>query len=68
MSEIHRKVTPYEFNYLCDKCKNGMMMVCGGKKPNGDFPHKCMICGAQADLKRAYPHIQHFGEGEEPTD
>lgn len=65
MPEIHRKVLPYEYNYLCDKCNNGMMTAQGEKTADGVL-HKCMICGATANLKKSYPHIEFFGEGEQP--
>lgn len=65
MSEIHRKVIPYEYNYLCDQCSKGMMLASGEKTAAG-FVHKCAICGSSAELKKSYPHVEYFGEGEEP--
>lgn len=65
MAEIFRKVVPYEYNYLCDSCGKGMMIAAGDKNSNG-FPHKCVICGHQADLKKQYPVVEFFGEEEQP--
>ena len=67
MSEVIRKVTPYEYNYLCDQCKNGMVRVNGEKDSTGKYPHQCMICGAEATLNKSYPHVEYFGEGEKPA-
>ena len=65
MSEISRKVIPYEYNYLCDSCKGGMMTFLGEETEEG-YSHKCMICGANAYLKMQYPHIEYYGEDELP--
>ena len=65
MPEISRKVIPYEYNYLCDSCKGGMMTVTGEKNAEG-YPHKCVICGHTANLKAKYPHIEYYGEQEQP--
>lgn len=67
MAEIFRKVTPYEYNYLCDQCNNGMMYVAGEQDAAGHYPHKCMICGHTASLNKSYPHVEFFGEGEAPS-
>lgn len=66
MAEILRKVTPFEYNYICDKCNNGMMKATGEKNSDGAFEHKCMICSHTDYLTKSYPHIEYFGEGEEP--
>lgn len=66
MSEVSRKVSPYEYNYLCDECNGGMMTSCGEQTAAG-YPHKCVICSNKADLKKQYPHIEYFGEGEVPA-
>lgn len=65
MTELFRKVVPYEFNYLCDACGNGMVRASGEKDGDG-FIHSCMICSKKVTLPKSYPHIEHFGEGEEP--
>lgn len=65
MAEISRKVVPYEYNYLCDSCGKGMMISSGDKNSSG-FPHKCVICGHQADLRKQYPNVEFFGEEEQP--
>ncbi len=67
MSEIFRKVTPYEYNYLCDKCESGMMKIVGEKDADGLYPHKCVICSDKASLKKSYPRIEYFGEDETPS-
>jgi DNA-directed RNA polymerase subunit RPC12/RpoP len=67
MAEISRKVVPYEYAYICDKCKTGMMLATGEKNAAGLFPHKCMICGNKAELKKSYPHVEYFGEAERPS-
>lgn len=66
MSEINRKVVPYEYNYLCDKCGKGMM-VSSGEKTAAGFPHKCVICNHVTNLKKTYPRVEYFGEGEQPS-
>ena len=66
MSEIHRKVIPYEHNYLCDQCNRGML-ICQGDAVDGMYPHTCAICGHQSSLSKAYPHVEFYGEGEEPS-
>ena len=66
MSEIYRKVTPYEFNYVCDECNNGMLMATGPKDPETNkYPHKCVICGAKYQLSKSYPYVEYYGEGED---
>lgn len=65
MSEISRKVIPYEYNYLCDSCERGMMKPTG-RINDGMIEHQCMICSHQQDMSKTYPHIEYFGEGEEP--
>lgn len=65
MSELFQKVVPYEFNYLCDACKSGMMRSSGVKEDSG-FVHTCMICSANATLPKSYPHVEYFPQGEEP--
>jgi len=64
MPQISRKVIPYEFNYVCDHCNNGMLMVIGEQNEEGLYPHKCMICSKKTNLKKSYPHIEYFGEDE----
>lgn len=66
MSEINRKVVPYQYNYLCDHCGKGMMISTGEKSAAG-FAHNCVICGHAANLKKAYPRVEYYGEGEQPT-
>ncbi len=66
MAEISRKVTPYEYNYVCDSCNSGMMKATGNTDSTGHIEHKCMICAATQFLSKSYPHIEFFGEGEEP--
>ena len=66
MSEINRKVVPYEYNYLCDKCTKGMM-ISNGEKTSAGFAHKCVICGHSATLSKSYPRVEYFGEGEQPS-
>lgn len=66
MAEILRKVTPYEYNYICDKCNSGMMRATGNVDDKGAFEHKCMICSNVQSLSKKYPHVEYFGEGEEP--
>ena len=65
MPEISRKVTPYEYNYLCDGCKGGMMVSVGDRTESG-YPHKCVICSHKTDLKAQYPHIEYYGDDEQP--
>ena len=64
MAEVSRKVVPYEYNYVCDKCENGMMTVTGDKDNEGYYPHKCMICGHIAALQKSYPRVEYFSESE----
>jgi predicted SprT family Zn-dependent metalloprotease len=66
MSEVSRKVTPYEYNYICDKCNGGMMRSTDTKDEAGLTIHKCMICSNKLSLSKSYPHVEYFGEGEEP--
>ncbi len=66
MAEVSRKVTPYQFNYLCDKCENGMMRYEGDKDADGLYPHKCVICGHTASLKKSYRRVEYYGEEESP--
>ena len=66
MPEISRKVLPYEYNYLCDSCKGGMMTSVG-ERVAGGYPHKCVICSHTAELKSQYPHVEYYGEGEQPA-
>ena len=66
MSEISRKVIPYEYNYLCNACNSGMMQI-NGKKTAAGYPHSCLICGAEAFLKKSYPHVEYFAVGETPS-
>lgn len=65
MSEISRKVVPYEFNYLCDSCGKGMMIATSEKNSAG-VAHKCAICGHKQDLHKTYPSVEFFGEEEQP--
>ena len=65
MSEIYRKVVPYEYNYLCDSCNTGLMIKTGEQTAAG-YLHKCAICGHQASLKKSYPQVEFFGEEEQP--
>ncbi len=65
MAEISRKVVPYEYNYLCDSCKGGMMTFIGEKTSEG-YRHQCVICGHKADLNMEYPHVEYYGEDEHP--
>ena len=67
MAEVSRKVTPYQYNYICDKCENGMMRASGEKDADGLFPHKCMICSHTTALKKSYPRVEYFGDGEGPS-
>ena len=66
MSEISRKVVPYEYNYLCEACMGGVMQVMG-EAVDGQYPHQCYICGDEVMLSKAYPHVEYFGEGEVPA-
>jgi len=59
MPELHQKVVPYEYNYLCDACEGGMMQATGEKTEKG-YTHKCMICSSEAHLAKSYPHIEYF--------
>ena len=65
MSELFQKVVPYEYNYLCDACKSGMMKATG-EQDGVNFAHKCMICSAEKSLAKSYPHIEYFSESEQP--
>lgn len=66
MPEISRKVVPYEYAYICDGCKTGMLQATGEKTTDALFCHKCMICGNTSNMKKVYPHIEYYGEGEKP--
>lgn len=66
MAEVSRKVVPYQYNYICDKCENGMMRVTGEKDSDNLYPHQCMICGHTDALKKSYPRVEHYGEDEKP--
>lgn len=68
MAEVLRKVTPFEYNYLCDSCNKGMMHTTGEKDDSGLNIHKCMICSSKASFKKVYPHVEFFGKGEEPEE
>ena len=65
MPEISRKVVPYQYNYLCDKCEGGMMVSTGSKTSEG-YPHKCVICSHSSNLKAEYPHVEYYGDDEAP--
>lgn len=65
MAELFQKVVPYEFNYLCEACGNGMMKANGEQEGEG-FVHGCMICSATATLSKPYPHVEYFPEGQQP--
>ena len=67
MPEVSRKVVPYQYNYVCDKCDNGMMRASGEKGEDGLYPHKCMICGNTASLKNSYPRVEYYGEEDQPV-
>jgi transcription elongation factor Elf1 len=64
VTEVKRKVQAVEVNYVCDKCKHGMVERCGDTDTKTGFtPHKCMICGHEHTFKWvSYPRIDYIGE------
>jgi transcription elongation factor Elf1 len=64
VAEVKRRVVPFEVNYVCDSCNNGMMEKTGEmNKSTGEIEHKCLICGAEHTFKWvSYPRIDYVGE------
>ena len=61
MGEVKFNVKTSGVKYICEKCKNGVMMPTGMKTTEEPpkFQHKCSACGDLQLLDRTYPAIEY---------